>query len=90
MRRLDLTEIARADLTSIRRYSQRTWGTERTAQYMVALRDTMKGLVSGTVVSLNRDDLRRGLQIATTGRHRVFLSVTASCHSLTASNGRHL
>ena len=64
MRHLDLTEIARADLKSIRRYSQRTWGPDRTAQYMAALRDTMKGLLAGTVVSRNRDDLRPGLQMA--------------------------
>lgn len=62
----------RADLKSIRRYSQRTWGLERTSQYMVGLRDTMKGLVAGTVVSRNRDDLRHGLQMATSGRHCVF------------------
>ena len=30
MTRLVLTEIARADLDSIRRYSVRTWGDERT------------------------------------------------------------
>ena len=46
MRRLELTEIARDDLKSIRRYSQRTWGPERTLQYMAGLRDTMKGLVA--------------------------------------------
>lgn len=69
MRHLDLAEIARADLKSIRRYSQRTWGPDRTTQYMAALRDTMKGLLVGTVVSRNRDDLRPGLQMATSGRH---------------------
>jgi toxin ParE1/3/4 len=72
VRHLDLTEIARADLKSIRRYSQRTWGPDRTAQYMAALRDTMKGLLAGTIVSRNRDDLRPGLQMATSGRHCVF------------------
>ena len=43
MRHLEFTEIARADLKSIRRYSQGTWSLERTALYMDALRDTMKG-----------------------------------------------
>jgi toxin ParE1/3/4 len=75
VRHLDLTEIARADLKSIRRYSQRTWGPDRTAQYMAALRDTLKGLLAGTVVSRTRDDLRPGLQMATSGRHRVFFEV---------------
>ena len=42
MRRIELTEIASADLKSIRRYSQRTWGLERTTQYMAAVRDTMR------------------------------------------------
>jgi hypothetical protein len=46
VRRLELTESARADLKSIRRYSLRTWGAERTGRYMVALRETMKDLVS--------------------------------------------
>ena len=39
---------------------------------MAALSDTMKGLLAGTVVSRNRDDLRPGLQMATSGRHHVF------------------
>lgn len=78
MRHLELTEIARADLKSIRRYSQRTWGSDRTAQYMAGLRDTMKGLLAGTVVSRNRDDLRPGLQMATSGRHNVFFEVAQS------------
>ena len=64
MRHLELTEIARADLKSIRRYSQRTWGSDRTAQYMAALRDTLKGLLTGAVTSRHRDDLRPGLQMA--------------------------
>jgi hypothetical protein len=29
---------------------------------MAALRDTLKGLLAGTVVSRDRDDLRSGLQ----------------------------
>ena len=78
MRRLEFTEIARADLKSIRRYSQRTWGLQRTTQYMAALRDAMKGLVAGTVVSRNRDDLRPGLQMATSGRYCVFFEADPS------------
>ena len=78
MRRLDLTEIARADLKSIRRYSHRTWGPDRTVQYMAALRDTMKGLVAGTVISRSRDDLRPGLQMANSGRHCVFFEADQS------------
>ncbi len=45
---------------------------------MAALRDTMKGLLAGTVVSRNRDDLRPGLQMATSGRHCVFFEVDRS------------
>lgn len=78
MRRLELTEIAGADLKSIRRYSSRTWGSDRTAQYMREMRDTMKRLVVGTEVSRNRDDLRRGLQMATSGRHRIFFEADQS------------
>ena len=78
MRRLELTEIARADLKSIRRYSSRTWGSDRTAQYMREIRDTMKRLVAGTEVSRNRDDLRPGLQMATSGRHRIFFETDQS------------
>ena len=72
MKRLVLTEIARADLASIRRYSTRTWGRDQTAKYMDVLRDTMKGLVRGTVIARTRDDLRPGILMATTGRHSVF------------------
>ena len=78
MRRLEVADIARSDLKSIRRYSQRTWGLERTAQYMAALRDTMKGLVAGTVVSRERDDLRPGLQMAPSGRHCIFFEADPS------------
>ena len=39
---------------------------------MAALRDTMKGLVAGTVVVRNRDDLKPRLQMAVSGRHCVF------------------
>jgi toxin ParE1/3/4 len=45
---------------------------------MAALRDTMKGLLAGTVVTRNRDDLRPGLQMATSGRHRVFFEIDQS------------
>jgi len=78
VRHLDLTEIARADVKSIRRYSQRAWGPERTVQYMARLRDTMKGLVAGTVVSRSRDDLRPGLHMAASGRHIVFFEADHS------------
>jgi toxin ParE1/3/4 len=45
---------------------------------MAALRDTLKGLLTGTVVSRNRDDLRPGLQMATSGGHCVFFEVDKS------------
>lgn len=72
MKRLDLTEIARADLESIRRYSTRAWGREQTTKYMNALRDTLKGVLRGTVVTRSRDDLRPNVQMATSGRHCIF------------------
>ncbi len=78
MRRLDLTDIAREDLRAIRRYSQKAWGSDRTLRYMVELRDVMKGLAAGTVVSRNRDDLRPGLHMATSGRHCVFFEADES------------
>ena len=72
MKRLVLTEIARADLASIRRYSTRTWGRDQTSKYIDALRDTMKGLVRSTVLTRERDDLRPGILMATSGRHSIF------------------
>lgn len=72
MRRLELTETARADLKSIRRYSIREWGADRTAPYMTALSDVMKGLVAGTVIGRERSDLRAELRMVTSGRHCVF------------------
>lgn len=78
MKRLDLTEIARADLASIRRYSTRTWGPDRTTQYMDALRDTMKGLVRGAVITRARDDLRPGVLMAGSGRHSIFFEANES------------
>ena len=69
MKRLDLAEIARADLVSIRRYSARTWGRDQATKYMDALRDTLKGLVRGTVITRPRNDLRPAILMATSGRH---------------------
>jgi len=45
---------------------------------MSALRDTLKELLAGTVVSRTRDDLGPGLQMATSGRHRVFFEADSS------------
>ncbi len=45
---------------------------------MDALRDTMKGLVRGTVVTRARDDLRPGILMASSGRHSIFLEANAS------------
>jgi toxin ParE1/3/4 len=78
VRRLELTEIARADLKSIRRYSTRTWGQDKTSRYMGAIRDTLKDVVRGTVVTRNRDELRPGLQMATSGRHCIFFEADES------------
>ena len=38
---------------------------------MATLRDTMKGMLRNTVIS-ERDDLRPGLRMATSGRHCIF------------------
>ena len=78
MRRLDLTRIAQADLKSIRRCSGRTWGSERTERYLADRRDTMKGIVTGAVVSRERADLRPGLRMATSGRHCIFFEENPS------------
>lgn len=78
MKRLELTDIARSDLRSIRRYSDRTWGVERTVRYMAALRETLKQLRADTIHFTNRDDLRLSLKMATSGRHRIFFEVDDS------------
>lgn len=78
MKRLVLTEIARADLASIRRFSTRSWGRDQTSRYIDALRDTLKGLVRGTVLTRARDDLRPGVLMATSGRHSIFFEADDS------------
>jgi toxin ParE1/3/4 len=45
---------------------------------MDALRDTMKGLVRGSVVTRARDHLTPGIQIATSGRHSIFFEADDS------------
>ena len=72
MRRLQLTAIAQADLKSIRRYSERQWGSEQADRYRSELRDTMKRLTAGTAACRARDDLRQGLHMAVSGRHCIF------------------
>lgn len=78
MKRLAFTEIARADLAAIRRYSLRTWGPHQTSRYLDALRDTMKGLAQGSVVSRPRSDLRPAIMMATSGRHSIFFEANES------------
>ncbi|MPZ18121.1 MAG: type II toxin-antitoxin system RelE/ParE family toxin [Luteitalea sp.] len=78
MKRLVLTEIAKSDLASIRRYSTRTWGRDQTTKYMDVLRDAMKGLVRGTVLTRARDDLRPAIQMATSGRLSIFFEADNS------------
>jgi len=78
VKRLVLTEIARADLASIRRYSTRTWGRDQTSKYVDALRDTMKGLVTSTALTRERGDLRPGVLMATSGRHSIFFEADES------------
>jgi plasmid stabilization system protein ParE len=45
---------------------------------MAALRDTMKRLVAGAPVSHNREDLRPGLRMTTSGRHCIFFEANQS------------
>ena len=78
MKRLVLAEIARADLASIRRFSTRSWGRDQTSRYIDARRDTMKGIVRGTVVTRARDDLRPGILMAASGRHSIFFEADGS------------
>ena len=78
MKRLVLTEIAKADLASIRRYSTRTWGPDQSSRYIDDLRDTMKGLARGTVTARLRDDIRPGVLMATSGRHSIFFEADDS------------
>jgi toxin ParE1/3/4 len=78
VKRLVLTEIARADLASIQRFSTRSWGRDQTSRYIDTLRDTMKGLVRGTVITRARDDLRPGVLMATSGRHSIFFEADDS------------
>ena len=78
MKRLVLTEIAKSDLASIRRYSTRTWGPDQTSRYIDDLRDKMKGLVRDTAITRARDDLRPGVLMVTSGRHSIFFEADDS------------
>lgn len=79
MRRLDLTQVAQADLKSIKRYSSRVWGAEQTERYIADLRGTMRAIVAGAVVSRERADLRPGLRMAVSGRHCIFFEERVAC-----------
>ena len=45
---------------------------------MGAIRETLEGLIQGTVLTRNRDDLRSGLQMAISGRDRIFFEANPS------------
>jgi len=47
-------------------------------QYIAAIRDTLKGLVQGTIATRNRDDLGSGLRMAASGRHCIFFEADES------------
>ncbi|AMY10714.1 Toxin ParE1 [Luteitalea pratensis] len=72
MKRLVIAEIARADLTSIRRYSTRTWGPGADRQVHECLQDCLKALTRGTEFTRSRDDLWPRIRMATSGRHSIF------------------
>ncbi len=77
MRRLVFAERARADIGRIRRQSLRTWGAERTANYLAELISAMDRIRTRSSPGVARDTIARGYRSLRCGRHVIYFRLSA-------------
>jgi toxin ParE1/3/4 len=73
MKRLLVSDAARADLKSIARYSEREWGKARKKQYLAAIRARFGALRHRPEMA--RRDIGTGYRSLPIGRHLIFYRI---------------
>ncbi|WKJ89077.1 type II toxin-antitoxin system RelE/ParE family toxin [Methylomonas montana] len=72
MSRFLLTNAAKADLKSIGRYTQETWGIEQRNLYLTLLDRSFHDLVVNPLMGKDCGDIRPGYRKLPVGKHLVF------------------
>ncbi len=67
-----LTAKAKADLRSIGRYTQKTWGREQRNRYLALLDGSFRDLANDPRKGRSCDDIRPGYSKLHVGRHLIF------------------
>ena len=67
-----LTAKAKADLRSIGRYTQKTWGREQRNRYLALLDGSFRALAKDPRKGRSCDDIRPGYRKLPIGRHLIF------------------
>jgi toxin ParE1/3/4 len=75
MKRLVVSDAARADLRSIAGYSDREWGTARRKQYLAAIQQRLALLRDGPEAGPVRRDISDEYRSLPVGRHMIFYRV---------------
>jgi toxin ParE1/3/4 len=71
-----LTAKAIADLKSIGRYTEDTWGREQRDKYLIQLNDSFRMLAQEPHKGRSCDDIREGYRKYHVGRHLIFYRQT--------------
>ncbi len=71
-----LTELAKQDLLSIGRYTQKTWGTEQRNRYLTMLDDCFQILARNPYKGRACDEISPGYRQYHIGRHLIFYRET--------------
>jgi toxin ParE1/3/4 len=75
-----LTEKAKADLQDIGRYTQKTWGRDQRNRYLQKLDDAFHDLSQNPDKGQNCDNIRKGYQKFSLGKHIIFYRMTKPHH----------
>lgn len=67
-----LTKKAKADLRSLGRYTQKTWGREQRNRYLALLDGGFHDLAANPQKGRTCDDIRQGYRKYHVGRHLIF------------------
>jgi toxin ParE1/3/4 len=75
MKRLLVSDAARADLKGIARYSEREWGKVRKTQYLAAIRARFGALRHQPEIGWARRDIGAAYRSLPVGRHVIFYRI---------------
>lgn len=76
MKRLFVADRAKADIHSLREYTEAQWGIEQQRRYLHGLFDRMRQLRHHPRLGRPRDDLRAGLRSLISGSHMIYYRET--------------